>query len=65
MYLITVNTTDRKPILGSLEGLSSQTAEIKATPIGRAVIKAFYDLEKYVKEKSVAVLTGRSKRGRG
>ncbi len=51
-YLITVSTTGRQRLLGSLAGDSPDTAHIIPTALGTAVIAAFRDIESKVKEKT-------------
>jgi len=45
IYLITATTTDRLPLLGTLVG-SIEDAQVESTPIGKAVIAAFLDIER-------------------
>ena len=45
IYLITATTTDRLPLLGTLVG-GIEDAQVEPTPIGKAVIAAFQDIER-------------------
>lgn len=49
-YLITVETTDRQRLLGSLQGDSPDMAQILPTTLGEAVIAEFRAIEKKVQE---------------
>ena len=51
-YLITVETTDRKRLFGTIVGDSADTAHVEPTELGQAVIAYFCNIEKYVKEKT-------------
>lgn len=51
-YMITVTVTDRKPLLGTLEFDTPGNAHVMPTPLGLAVISAFYDTEKQVLSKT-------------
>ncbi len=51
-YLITIETTDRQRLLGTLAGDSADTAHIEPTELGNTVIAYFRNIEKYVKEKT-------------
>ena len=49
-YLITVETTDRQRLLGTLQGDSSNTAQIAPTTLGETVIAEFRAIERKVQE---------------
>lgn len=49
-YLITVETTDRQRLLGTLQGDSPDMAQILPTTLGEAVIAEFRAIEKKVQE---------------
>ena len=51
-YMITVTVTNRQPLLGKLEYDTPKDASVTPTPLGLAVISAFYDTEKQVLEKT-------------
>ena len=51
-YMITVTVADRKPLLGTLEFEAPGDAHVTPTPLGLAVISAFYDTEKQVLKKT-------------
>ena len=51
-YLITIETTDRRRLLGTLVGNSAETALIEPTELGQNVIAYFRNIERYVKEKT-------------
>ena len=51
-YLITVETTDRQRLLGTLDGDNPDAAHIVPTELGTAVIDAFRDIENKVREKT-------------
>ena len=49
-YLITVETTDRQRLLGTLQGDSPNTAQIAPTTLGETVIAEFRAIERKVQE---------------
>ena len=49
-YLITIETTDRQRLLGTIEGDSADTAHIEPTPLGQAVIDEFRNIEQTMRE---------------
>lgn len=49
-YLITVETTDRQRLLGTLQGDSPNTAQIAPTTLGETVIAEFRTIERKVQE---------------
>jgi len=51
-YLITVETAERKRLLGTLAGDHPETAHVEPTELGASVIAYFRNIEKYVKEKT-------------
>lgn len=52
MYLITVTTTDRKPLLGSLQGSTPDEATVIPNALGELVIAAFKRIEQIAKQKT-------------
>lgn len=51
-YLITIDTTNRERLLGTLAGDSPDTAHIVPTELGQAVIAYFRNIERYVMGKT-------------
>ena len=49
-YLITIETTNRQRLLGSLVGDSADTAHIEPTALGQAVIDEFRNIERTMRE---------------
>ncbi len=52
MYMITVVTTNRHPLLGHIHGDTADSAHIVPTGLGAAVIALFYDIEKQVLDRT-------------
>ena len=51
-YLITVVTTNRQPLLGTLDGDLVHGIQVNPSPVGLAVIATFYDIEKQLLAKT-------------
>ena len=51
-YLVTVTTTERQPLLGTLIYDKPEDARVKPTPLGLATIATFYEIEKQVMAKT-------------
>ena len=49
-YLITIETTDRQRLLGTIEGENADMAHIEPTPLGQAVIDEFRNIERKMRE---------------
>lgn len=47
-YMITVTTTNREPLLGTLAYDKPEDAHVEPTPLGLAVIAEFYEIEKQI-----------------
>ncbi len=52
MYLITVTTTDRLRLLGTLIGESLEEARVEASPLGESVVRAFREMAAKVTKES-------------
>ena len=52
MYLITVTTTDRLRLLGTLTGGSLEEARVEASPLGESVVRAFKEMAARVTKES-------------
>lgn len=51
IYMITAMTTGRKPLLGTLIG-GVEEARVEPTPVGKAVIAAFHDIERQMLDRT-------------
>ena len=61
IYLITLCTEHRRPLLGELCGDTAAQAHIRPTELGRAVLRCWYDIPAFHKERAVqkSLRTGR------
>ena len=61
IYLITLCTEHRRPLLGELCGDTAAQAHIRPTDLGRAVLRCWYDIPAFHKERAVqkSLRTGR------
>ena len=53
IYLITLCTEHRRPLLGELCGDTAAQAHIRPTDLGRAVLRCWYDIPAFHKERAV------------